>query len=255
VPVQVHPSRRETRWSTQPPRPSAATHAQPYRRRPAQTATLHRIVREHLETYVALANESDPMGDGVPDHVEKEFRDPASRGARLKCGILAHGFARARCAACGYDLLVAFSCKARGGLPVRQRQAYGRDGGSPGGQCPRHSAPGPRSPTSTEVAGSASRTRLPTTPTIGDRPPSFLPMGSPPVGNQERSPRTPPPTTSFRAPSSIPLSPSPFLKTISMKAGASDLAGRPAPPRVAWNFQPASPQTQQPPHLPFSDPS
>jgi len=51
------------------------------------------------------------MGDGVPDHVERELR------SYLKCGILAHGFARARCATCGYDFLVAFSCKARGACP------------------------------------------------------------------------------------------------------------------------------------------
>jgi hypothetical protein len=51
------------------------------------------------------------MGDGVPDHVEKELR------GYLKCGILAHGFARARCATCGYDFLVAFSCKGRGACP------------------------------------------------------------------------------------------------------------------------------------------
>jgi hypothetical protein len=111
VPVQVHPTRRKTRWSTPPSRPSAGPHAQPYRRRRPETTTLHRIVREHLETYLALANESDPMGDGVPDHVEKEFR------SYLTCGILAHGFARARCATCGYDFLVAFSCKGRGACP------------------------------------------------------------------------------------------------------------------------------------------
>jgi hypothetical protein len=35
----------------------------------------------------------------------------------LKCGILAHGFARARCSSCGYDFLVAFSCKGRGPCP------------------------------------------------------------------------------------------------------------------------------------------
>ena len=44
---------------------------------------------------------TDPTGNGVPDHVEKELR------SYLKCGILAHGFARARCAACGYDFPVA----------------------------------------------------------------------------------------------------------------------------------------------------
>jgi hypothetical protein len=111
MPVQAHPTRPKTRWSTPPPKPSADTHAHPYRRRRPETTTLHHIVREHLETYLALANEADPTGDGVPDHVEKEFRD------YLKCGILAHGFARARCASCGYDFLVAFSCKGRGACP------------------------------------------------------------------------------------------------------------------------------------------
>jgi len=57
------------------------------------------------------------MGDGLPDHVVKEFSDHASRGARLTCGVLALGFARARCASCGYDFLVAFSCKGRGACP------------------------------------------------------------------------------------------------------------------------------------------
>ena len=109
--TQARAAQRKTRWSTPPPRPSPGTHAQPYRRRRPETTTLHRIVREHLETYLALANESDPMGDGVPDHVEKEFR------SYLKCGILAHGFARARCSTCGYDFLVAFSCKGRGACP------------------------------------------------------------------------------------------------------------------------------------------
>jgi hypothetical protein len=111
VATEAHPTHRKVRWSRPPPRPSVDPHAQPYRRRRPESTTLHRIVREHLETYLALANESDPMGDGVPDHVEMEFR------SYLKCGILAHGFARARCATCGYDFLVAFSCKGRGACP------------------------------------------------------------------------------------------------------------------------------------------
>jgi hypothetical protein len=40
--------------------------------------------------------------------VEREFR------RYLECGILAHGFARARCGQCGHDILIAFSCKGRG---------------------------------------------------------------------------------------------------------------------------------------------
>ncbi len=81
-----------------------------------QPRALHRdlrcqVVQEHLETYLALAHEADPMGDGVPGFVEDEFR------SYLKCGILAHGFARTGCASCGYDFLVAFSCKGRGACP------------------------------------------------------------------------------------------------------------------------------------------
>jgi len=36
--------------------------------------------------------------------MEREFR------RNLECGILAHGFARARCGQCGHDFLIAFSC-------------------------------------------------------------------------------------------------------------------------------------------------
>ena len=76
-------------------------------RRPPQTA-LYQAVQHHLETYVAQAAESDPMGYGLPEWVERDFR------GYLECGILAHGFARARCEDCGHERLIAFSCKSRG---------------------------------------------------------------------------------------------------------------------------------------------
>lgn len=83
----------------------------PYcRRRPEQTI-LYRLVQQHLETYLALAREGDGYGRAVSASVEREFRH------YLTCGILAYGFARARCAACGHDFLVAFSCKGRGLCP------------------------------------------------------------------------------------------------------------------------------------------
>ena len=47
---------------------------------------------------------------GVPRSVEREFRH------YLACGIL-DGLARARCAACGHDVLVAFSCQGPGLRP------------------------------------------------------------------------------------------------------------------------------------------
>jgi hypothetical protein len=98
------------------PRP-ATTHHWPgfpgtlYRpRRPTQTA-LYQAVQHHLATFVARAAESDPMGYGLPDWVERDFR------GYLECGILAHGFARARCEGCGHERLIPFSCKSRGICP------------------------------------------------------------------------------------------------------------------------------------------
>lgn len=35
----------------------------------------------------------------------------------IECGILAHGFSRARCSGCAHDIVVAFSCKKRGVCP------------------------------------------------------------------------------------------------------------------------------------------
>jgi hypothetical protein len=78
------------------------------RRRPAETV-LYQLVQEHLESFLALAD--DPAGWGLPGYVERDFRK------YLDCGILARGFARARCKNCGHDYLIAFSCKARGACP------------------------------------------------------------------------------------------------------------------------------------------
>jgi len=61
--------------------------------------------------YLERAREGADGSGPVADHVEQTFRD------YLKCGLLAHGFARARCPSCGLDLLVAFSCKRRGVCP------------------------------------------------------------------------------------------------------------------------------------------
>ena len=81
-----------------------------YEPRHPSSSTLHQIVLEHFETFRAQAA-SLRDGDGLPRFVEQEFRD------FLRCGWLAGGFARFRCAACGLDRLVAFSCKGRGFCP------------------------------------------------------------------------------------------------------------------------------------------
>ena len=76
-----------------------------YRRHEPEKTALYGVVREHLETFLDRARGSE--GDGYPHFVEHEFR------RYLDCGLLCHGFARLRCAECGYERLVAFSCKGK----------------------------------------------------------------------------------------------------------------------------------------------
>jgi hypothetical protein len=69
-------------------------------------------VQHHLETFLARAAEAcGPDGSPVPVWVERDFR------AYLRCGIPAHGFARLRCADCGHERILPFSCKGRGVCP------------------------------------------------------------------------------------------------------------------------------------------
>ena len=94
-----------------------------YEPRAAAQSVLYRIVRDHLETFLAQAAHVGD-GGGVPGFVEQEFRD------FLRCGWLAGGFARFRCGSCGTDRLIAFSCKARavcpscGGRRMTERAAH-----------------------------------------------------------------------------------------------------------------------------------
>jgi len=90
---------------------AAASCPTPYRRRRPERTLLYRTVQTHFETWLALTPDGTVDGDPVPVHVEREFR------RYLECGILAHGFARARCGQCGHDFLIAFSCKGRGVCP------------------------------------------------------------------------------------------------------------------------------------------
>ncbi len=89
-------------------RPGAATAPLGgYRRREPEKTLLHRVVRARLEPFLASARERSATGRGLPAHVERDLR------AYLDCGILGRGFARVRCPDCGFERLVAFSCKAR----------------------------------------------------------------------------------------------------------------------------------------------
>jgi len=57
----------------------------PYTRRRPEQSALYRLVQEHLETYLLLAEEGEWGTPAVPAQVEREFR------RYLECGILAHG--------------------------------------------------------------------------------------------------------------------------------------------------------------------
>src|SRR5437773_11117349 len=83
-----------------------------YEPRAMEGTVLHRVVREHFETCRAeIAARTD--GGGLPQFVEREFRD------FLSCGVLSRGFARVRCDGCAFERLVPFSCKRRGFCPSR----------------------------------------------------------------------------------------------------------------------------------------
>ena len=78
-----------------------------YRPRQPDKTILFRTVQEHLETMLAEARERTEHGFGYPHFVEKKFR------RYIECGQLARCFMRLRCRSCGYERLLAFSCKGR----------------------------------------------------------------------------------------------------------------------------------------------
>ena len=115
TPTKRTPTHRYRRPPAQVP--DWATTRPVYRQRRPTATPLYPVVQHHLETFLTQAAEIDPMGNGVPFWVEKDFR------AYLRCGILAHGFARAGhppkvgSKDCGHERLIPFSCKGRGLCP------------------------------------------------------------------------------------------------------------------------------------------
>jgi len=81
-----------------------------YVRRAPEHGVLHRVVREHLQTFLWELDRREHER-GAPLFVKREFQ------RFVRCGVLAHGFARFRCTGCGTERLVAFSCKGRGFCP------------------------------------------------------------------------------------------------------------------------------------------
>ena len=76
-------------------------------RNPEKTV-LYGVVAGNLETFLARQRKRDRV---VPRFVEQELR------AFLDCGVLARGFLRVHCDACGLDRVVPYSCKKRGICP------------------------------------------------------------------------------------------------------------------------------------------
>jgi hypothetical protein len=69
-----------------------------YARRRPEESVLYGVVQTELETFLARALARERP---VPRFVERELR------GFLGCGILAHGFVRVHCDACGLDRVVA----------------------------------------------------------------------------------------------------------------------------------------------------
>ena len=103
-----------------------------YRRREPEQDLLHRVLREHLETFLARAQTEE---SSLPRHVKQELRE------YLTCGILAYGFARVRCNECGKSMAVGFSCKRTHRDQDAVRQSLRND---PAAKGPRPPQTGPR---------------------------------------------------------------------------------------------------------------
>lgn len=80
-----------------------------YQRHQPEETLLYQIINQNLSNFLSQVEQE--TGYPPPDFVIKEFEE------YLKCGILAHGFLRAKCESCSHEHLVAFSCKKRGFCP------------------------------------------------------------------------------------------------------------------------------------------
>jgi hypothetical protein len=83
------------------PAPSPIAVAPAYHRHRPEQTSLYAIVAEYYPRFVQQIERS---GGHLPGFIRQEFED------YLKCGLLEHGFLRAKCEGCRHEHLVAFSC-------------------------------------------------------------------------------------------------------------------------------------------------
>ena len=83
-----------------------------YRRRQPERSVVYQVLQDHLETWLAGCRQADEEGSQVATYIEQDFRK------YLDCGILAHGFARARCAGCGYTISSPILVKGAASAPL-----------------------------------------------------------------------------------------------------------------------------------------
>lgn len=79
-----------------------------YRPRRPEKTPLFQVIKKHFNTWYKQSTEHDKP---VPCYIPKAFHK------YLECGILAKGFACARCTGCNKDFFIALSCKGRGICP------------------------------------------------------------------------------------------------------------------------------------------
>ena len=103
-------------YEREPGAASSAPRASYQRREPEKTV-FYRVVLDNVETLFEEARSSSEDGSGYPKFAEKAMRH------YLSCGILAHGFARLRCPDCGFERVVAYSCKSAFCPSCRARRA------------------------------------------------------------------------------------------------------------------------------------
>ena len=84
-------------------------HPNHYQPRKPENTTFYQVIQENFATYCSLVDETQVYCPITP-HVRNEFEK------FMTCGILAHGFARAKCE-CGEDFLIGFSCKGKSVCP------------------------------------------------------------------------------------------------------------------------------------------